>query len=112
MGHSRPAPTSIKFCHVRYAPKAKEFLARVALAGRTLFIPYLGQAWEMWDKCERRYGAGAGYRVDVSGIFQQQFETDEGALATTQKVEGQVSAIWSQIIIEPVEQAASFEDEE
>jgi hypothetical protein len=28
-GHSRPAPTSIKFCHVRYAPKATDsrFLA-------------------------------------------------------------------------------------
>lgn len=88
----------------------KEFLTRVALAGRTLFSPYLGQAAEMWDKCEKRYGGGSGYRVDVSSIFQEQFESDEGALATTQKVEGQVSAIWSQIIIEPLEQAAAFED--
>jgi transcriptional regulator with XRE-family HTH domain len=54
----------------------KEFLSRVALAGRTLFSPYLNQAIEMWDKCEKRYGGGTGYRVDVSGIFQDQFETD------------------------------------
>lgn len=55
---------------------------------------------------------GSGYRADVSGIFRDQFETDVGALATTQKVEGQVSAVWSQIIIDPLEQAAAFEDEE
>jgi transcriptional regulator with XRE-family HTH domain len=90
----------------------KEFLTRVALAGRTLFSPYLSQATEMWEKCERRYGAGAGYRVDVSGIFGEQFESDERALATTQKVESQVAAIWGQIIIDPLESAASFEDDE
>ena len=90
----------------------KEFLTRVALAGRTLFSPYLRQATDMWEKCERRYGAGGGYRVDVSGIFQEQFETDEGALATSQKVEQQVAAIWSQIIIDPLESSASFDDEE
>jgi hypothetical protein len=39
-----------------------------------------------------------------------QFEFDEGALVTTQKVEGQVSVIWSQTVIEPLEQAAVFED--
>jgi transcriptional regulator with XRE-family HTH domain len=90
----------------------KEFLTRIALAGRTLFSPYLGQAAEMWGKCEKRYGGGSGYRIDVSGIFQEQFESDEGALATSQKVESQVAAIWSQIIIDPLESAASFEDEE
>jgi transcriptional regulator with XRE-family HTH domain len=90
----------------------KEFLTRVALAGRTLFSPYLGQAAEMWDKCEKRYGGGTGYRIDVSGIFQEQFESDGGALTTSQKVESQVAAIWSQIIIDPLESAASFQDEE
>jgi hypothetical protein len=90
----------------------KEFLARVALAGRTLYSPYLNQAAEMWLKCENRYGAGSGYRVDVSGIFQDQFENDEGALATSQKIEHQVNAIWSQLVIEQLEKAASFNDEE
>lgn len=90
----------------------KEFLSRVALAGRTLYSPYLRQATEMWGKCEKRYGAGGGYRVDVSGIFQEEFENDEGALATSQKIEHQVAAIWNQIIVEPLERAASFEDEE
>jgi transcriptional regulator with XRE-family HTH domain len=90
----------------------KEFLLRVALAGRTLYSPYLNQAAEMWEKCEKRYGAGSGYRVDVSSIFQDQFESDEGALATSQKVEHQIAAIWNQIILEPLENAASFDDEE
>jgi hypothetical protein len=54
----------------------------------------------------------SGYRVDVSGIFLDQFENDERALATSQKVENQVAAIWGQIIIEPLESAASFDDEE
>ena len=80
----------------------KEFLTRIALAGRTVFSPYLDQAAEMWDECERRYGAGAGYRVDVSGILQDQFESDAGAIATSQKIENQVISIWGQIIIEPL----------
>jgi transcriptional regulator with XRE-family HTH domain len=90
----------------------KDFLTRVALAGRTLFSPYLSHAADMWEKCERRYGGGAGYRVDVSGIFQEQFESEGTAVATSQKVENQVAAIWNQIVIEPLETAASFEDEE
>lgn len=90
----------------------KEFLTRVALAGRTLFSPYLSQATEMWDRCEKRYGEGAGYRVDVSGIFQEQFESDKEAMATSRKVENQIAAIWSQVIVEPLEIAASFDDDE
>jgi len=61
---------------------------------------------------ETRFGGGAGYRIDVSGIFQEQFETDTGAMTTSQKVEGQVAAIWGQIIIEPLKEASAFSDEE
>ena len=90
----------------------KEFLTRVALAGRNLFSPYLSEATDMWEKCEKRYGGGSGYRIDVSGIFQEQFEGDAGAMMTSQKVEGQVAAIWEQIIVEPLLSASSFDDEE
>ena len=90
----------------------KEFLTRVALAGRNLFTPYLGQATDMWARCEARYGGGAGYRVDVSGIFQEHFESDVGAMTTSLKVEGQVTAIWQQIIIEPLHAASAFNDED
>ncbi|MBZ0147437.1 MAG: hypothetical protein K8F62_07825 [Pseudorhodoplanes sp.] len=90
----------------------KDFLTRVALAGRNLFSPYLSEATEMWEKCEKRYGGGAGYRIDVSGIFQEQFESDAGAMTASQKVESQVAAIWEQIIIDPLQSASSFDDEE
>jgi hypothetical protein len=43
----------------------KDFLTRVALAGRTMFSPYLGSASDMWEQCERRYGAGTGYRAQT-----------------------------------------------
>lgn len=90
----------------------KEFLTRVALAGRNLFSPYLSEATGMWEKCEKRYGGGSGYRIDVSGIFQEQFESDTGAMTTSQKVESQVAAIWEQIIVDPLQSASSFKDEE
>lgn len=90
----------------------KEFLTRVALAGRTMYSPYLGQATQMWEECADRYGGGAGYRVDVSSIIQSQFETDGGALETSRKVESQVASIWIQIIIDPLKNAASFSDDE
>ncbi|MGM4998259.1 hypothetical protein AB8A05_05935 [Tardiphaga sp. 538_B7_N1_4] len=90
----------------------KEFLTRVALAGRNLYSPYLSQAVDMWDKCEARYGAGSGYRVDVSAIFQAQFEGDPNAMTATEKVEAQVGSIWEQIVIDPLLEAAAFEDEE
>jgi hypothetical protein len=89
----------------------KEFLTRVALAGRTLFSSYLNHATGMWDDCEKRYGAGTGYRVEISDIFQGHFENDEGAIATLQKVENQVTAIWSQIVIDPLETVAAFEED-
>ena len=59
-----------------------------------------------------RYGGGAGYRVDVPGIFREQFENDAGAMATSQKVEGQVATTWEQIIIEPLRSASAFDDED
>ncbi|WP_377811143.1 helix-turn-helix transcriptional regulator (plasmid) [Azospirillum sp. A29] len=90
----------------------KEFLSRTALAGRTLFAPHLIQASAMWSQCEARYGAGGGYRVNVADIFQAHFEEDQTAIATLKKVEGQVVAIWSQIVIDPLEAAASFSDDE
>lgn len=90
----------------------KEFLTRVALAGRNLYSPYLSQAVDMWDKCEARYGAGSGYRVDVSAIFLSQFEGDPNAMTAAEKVEAQVAAIWEQIVIDPLLEAAAFEDEE
>lgn len=90
----------------------KDFLTRVALAGRNLFAPYLGQATEMWEKCEKRYGGGAGYRVDVSGIFQEQFEDDTSAMMASQRVEGQVATVWEQIIIEPLNDATAFNEDD
>ncbi|UFX46111.1 helix-turn-helix domain-containing protein [Bradyrhizobium sp. 41S5] len=90
----------------------KEFLTRVALAGRNMFSPYLGQASEMWEKCEARYGGGAGYRVDVSSIFQDQFENDPAAMTAAQKTEAQVAAVWEQIVIDPLRASSAFVDEE
>lgn len=90
----------------------KEFFSRVALAGRSLFSPHLSNASELWEQCEERYGAGSGYRVDISDIFQDHFETDDNALAVLKKVERQVVALWSAIIIDPLETAASLDDEE
>jgi hypothetical protein len=89
----------------------KDFLARVALAGRNLYSPYLGHAVDMWERCEARYGGGAGYRIDVSSIFQDQFESDAGAMTAAQKVEAQVAAIWEQIVIAPLLKTSAFEDD-
>ncbi len=91
----------------------KEFFARVALAGRMLYAPHLtGQATSLWSACNARYGAGSGYRVDVSEEFQDHFETDPDALATAQKVENQVKALWGQIVVDQLLAASAFEEEE
>ncbi|WP_420418008.1 helix-turn-helix domain-containing protein [Pacificispira sp.] len=90
----------------------KELLSRVALAGRMLYAPHLlSQAGALWQACYERYGEGSGYRVDVSQQFQNHFDTDTDALATASKVENQVKALWLQIVIEPLIQASSFEDD-
>ena len=91
----------------------KELLSRVALAGRMLYAPHLtGQATALWNACYARYGAGSGYRVDVSEQFQDHFETDADALATAVKVESQVRALWAQIVIDPLKEASAFSDQQ
>ena len=91
----------------------KEMLSRVALAGRMLYAPHLlGQAGALWQACLSRYGAGSGYRVDVSQQFQDHFDTDSDALATALKVENQVRALWLQFIIEALIDASSFNEDE
>ena len=88
----------------------KDFLSRVAREGRARFIPYLRQATKMWDRCEERYGAGAGYRSAVSEIFQEQFENEAGA--TLEQIESRVKEIWNQMIVGALESAAAFDDED
>lgn len=91
----------------------KELLSRVALAGRMLYAPHLtGQAGDLWHACYVRYGEGGGYRIDVSDLFQTHFDSNSDALATSVKVENQVKALWAQIVINPLKDAASFEGEE
>lgn len=90
----------------------RELLIRAALSGRMLYAPHLlNHAGGLWNACKVRYGAGSGYRVDVSGEFERHFETDKDALATAQKVEGQLAVLWSQIVIEPLKASASFDEE-
>lgn len=88
----------------------KEFLSRAALAGRTLFAPHLESASELWSRCEERYGAGSGYRIDVSDIFLDHFETDEEAKATLTKIERQLAILWQQLVVSPLREFAALED--
>lgn len=90
----------------------KEFLARAALAGRTLFAPHLDAAAQLWNDCDARYGAGSGYRVDVSDIFQDHFEADPAAKATLQKIEGQVRLLWSQLVVTPLREFAALGEQD
>jgi len=91
----------------------KEVLSRVALAGRMLYAPHLqSKAGALWQTCYNRYGAGGGYRVDVSQEFQDHFDTDTDALATAAKVENQVKALWLQLVVEALIAASSFPEEE
>nr|USU31078.1 helix-turn-helix domain-containing protein [Methylobacterium sp. OTU13CASTA1] len=93
------------------AESRKDFLSRAALAGRSLFSPHLNQAVDLWSQCQQIYGAGSGYRTNIADIFQNHFETDDAALVVIEKVGSQVAAIWAQIVIDPLEKAASFTEE-
>ena len=89
-----------------------DFLRRVAREGYTRFLPYLRQAKKMWNDCEEKWGAGSGFRNDVSEIFQKQFENDEDAAATLDKIESRCAEIWNQMIVGTLERAAAFDDED
>jgi transcriptional regulator with XRE-family HTH domain len=89
-----------------------EFLSRSALAGRTLFAPHLASAQKLWGDCETRYGAGSGYRVDISDILLEHFETDVRAKETLRRVEQQIAGLWQNLVIDPLQNFAIFENEE
>lgn len=89
----------------------QEFLSRAALAGRISFAPYLEGATELWNDCEARYGAGSGYRLDVSDIFLDHFEQDSAAKAASSRVEASLAKIWSDLVIDPLTEAVNFEME-
>lgn len=89
----------------------QEFFSRAALTGRVCFSPYLKSATKLWRDCEARYGAGQGYRIDVSDIFQDHFEKDQEAIAARSRVESSLIKIWNELVIEPLKEAISFEEE-
>ena len=89
----------------------QEFLNRAALAGRVSFTPYLENATQLWSDCSARYGAGSGYRVDISDIFQSHFEEDDGAITAGNKIEASLRKIWGEIVIDPLMEVVNFEPE-
>lgn len=89
----------------------QEFLNKAALTGRVYFSSHLKSADSLWTACERRYGQGQGYRIDISDLFMKHFEEDEGALAARTKVDGALQKLWKDLVIEPLLGAVSFEDE-
>lgn len=91
----------------------KELLGRAALAGRTLYSPHLlNNAEDLWQACNDRYGAGSGYRVDVSEVFEKHFTENSDAKTTSAKVEGQLAGLWTQLLIAPLKESVSFDEAE
>ena len=88
----------------------QEFLRRTELMGRIAFSHYLKGTQTLWNDCETRYGAGSGYKLDVSDIFQRHFEEDGGAIAASNKVEASLTKIWSELVIDPLMETVHFEE--
>lgn len=53
-----------------------EAYRRVQASGREAFKQTLAKDYEFWSKCENRWGAGPGYRVDISKYTEQEFDRD------------------------------------
>ncbi|MCC7598470.1 helix-turn-helix domain-containing protein [Janthinobacterium sp. FW305-129] len=90
----------------------QNFLAKAALTGRVSYSPHLESATELWSLCEQRYGNGTGYRVDISEIFQNHFEEDDGAINARNRVNASLEKSWTIIVIDPLLDAAKFDSEE
>ena len=87
----------------------QEFLAKAALTGRVAFAPLLEEAGELWRDCDRLYGAGSGYRVNVADVLTKFFEENSAARATQAKVEASLAEIWTEVIIDPLIKAAALD---
>jgi transcriptional regulator with XRE-family HTH domain len=90
----------------------QEFLNKAALTGRVSFAPLLREAGDLWEACWKLYGTGSGYRVNVSDVFLEYFEGNTKALETAAKVEASLAEIWIDVVIDPLEKAASLEEPE
>jgi transcriptional regulator with XRE-family HTH domain len=63
----------------------------------------LSSASVMWDKCERHYGRGGGYREEVAAELEKWFEENE---LLNDKFEQLLKKAWRTSIIEPLSRAA------
>jgi hypothetical protein len=90
----------------------QEFLMRAALVGRVSFAPYLQGANDLWTDCAKRYGAGAGYRIDVSDILLKRFEEDKAARAANKSVEISLQKSWEEIVIAKLRAAVRYQEED
>lgn len=86
------------------------FLSRAALVGRISFARHLEGADELWSDCDKRYGEGSGYRIDVSDLFLKHFEENESARTATQKVDTLLMKIWHDVVSKPLKDAVYFEE--
>jgi transcriptional regulator with XRE-family HTH domain len=90
----------------------QEFLLHAALVGRVSYAPYLQSANELWANCMRRYGAGAGYRIDVSDILLKHFEEDKAARAANKSVEISLQKSWEEIVIAKLRAAVRYQEDD
>ena len=75
-----------------------EALQRLHFIGREAFREDLNNDLEFWSGCERRWGAGPGYRSDISEMTDQQFARYDDAY---ELVKSQISSEWKGIISLP-----------
>ena len=90
----------------------QEFLNKAALTGRVSFAPLLREAGDLWQNCRGLYGAGTGYRVNVSDVLREYFEANPNAQETAAKVEASVAEIWISAVIDRLGKAASLKEAE
>ncbi len=93
------------------AESKQDFLNRAALAGQISFAPHLEKATKLWGDCEKRHGAGSGYRNDICDIFLEHFEQDSKAIEVNSRIEAALMKIWGDLVIDPLREAVSFESD-
>jgi transcriptional regulator with XRE-family HTH domain len=74
-----------------------ELLQRLQLAGRSAFEEDLSEDVDFWERCESRWGGGAGYRDDIASYSDDWFVT-QLALVHRDKIMALIDGGWSEIV--------------
>jgi transcriptional regulator with XRE-family HTH domain len=97
----RDVTESVQAIRTLIAEGRQEFLTIAHAIGRDAYGHLISRTREIWERSERRYGLGPGYKHEVASYWREFFESgDQPQNEARRAIDGRLQKAWEQTVLE------------